>query len=157
MKRRQIIQSLAMTLIGGGALLGQRLTAAAPEKPEKPSRTKRIPVGRTIRFDKDLSVTFLAVLKDVRCPINATCISAGNAVVSLRVKAGNQKPKVISLNTDGVKKRSFTIPAYKLSEGMAAIPKSYTISIASLDPLPFAGKKTKQSDYRLRLDISVAY
>ena len=39
---------------------------------------------------------------------------------------------------------------------MAGIPKSYVVGIAALTPQPEAGKKTLQSDYRLKLDISVA-
>lgn len=155
MKRRQLIQSLAMTVLGTGALLSTRATAATPP-PEEPQKGKRFSVGETLRFDEDLSVTFLAVLKDRRCPINAICIDAGNAEVLLRVKAGNQKPKIVTLHTDGKKKRRIVIPANKYPKGVAGIPKSYTISIASLNPLPYAGKKTLQSDYRLKLEILVA-
>lgn len=153
MKRRQLIQSLAMTILGTGALLTNRAAAAAPEKPQK---GKHLAVGESLRYDDGLTVTFLAVLKDSRCPSNAKCIRAGNAVVSLRIKAGNQKPKIVTLNTDGKKNRRIVIPANKYPEGMAGIPKSYTIGIASLTPLPYAGKKTLQSDYRLKLKISVA-
>ncbi|RYD19122.1 MAG: hypothetical protein EOP88_20170 [Verrucomicrobiaceae bacterium] len=152
MKRRQLIQSLALAVLGGGAILTTRATAATPEEP---SKGKRLSVGQTLRFDEDLTVTFLAVLKDGRCPINAICTSAGNAEVSLRVKVGKQKPKIVSLHTDGKKKRQIIV-AKEYPDGMAGIPKSYAISIASLDPLPFAGKKTKQSEYRLKLKIDVA-
>ncbi|RYD31343.1 MAG: hypothetical protein EOP87_14905 [Verrucomicrobiaceae bacterium] len=152
MKRRQLIQSLTMAVLGTGALLTHRAAAATPEQPPK---GKRLKVGQTLHHDDGLSVTFLAVLNDSRCPINATCISAGNAKVSLLIKAGNQKPKIVSLNTDGAKNR-LVIPANKFPDGVAGIPKSYVISIASLDPLPYAGKKTLQSRYRLRLKITVA-
>ncbi|RYD35086.1 MAG: hypothetical protein EOP85_19315 [Verrucomicrobiaceae bacterium] len=154
MKRRELIQSLAMTVLGTGVLLSTRATAASP--PEKPEQDERLSVGETLRFDDGLSVTFLAVLNDGRCPINATCISAGHAEVLLRVKAGNQKAKLVTLHTDGRKKRRITIPANVFPEGQAGIPKSYTISIARLNPLPFAGKKTLQSDYRVKLKILVA-
>lgn len=152
MKRRQLIQSLAMTLLGGGTLLGSRASAATPEEPQK---GKRLSVGETLRHGEDLTITFLAVLKDSRCPINAICISAGHAEVSLRIKAGNQKPRIVTLHTDG-KKRRITIPANEVTAAVVGIPQSHTISIAALDPLPFAGKKTKQSDYRLKLKIKTA-
>ena len=153
MKRRQLIQSLAMTLLGSGAILTSRANAAPA--PGEPDKGKRLSVGQTLRFDSDLSVTFLAVLEDGRCPINAICTSAGNAVVSLRVKVAGQKPKIVSLHTDS-KKKSQIIVAKEYPDGMAGIPKSYIISIASLTPLPFAGKRTRQSDYRLKLAIGVA-
>ena len=153
MQRRQLIQSLAMTVLGFGTLFLGRAAAATPERLPK---GKRLSVGGILRHDEDLSITFLAVLKDSRCPINAICISAGNAEVSLRIKAGNQKPRVVTLSTDGEKNRHITIPANEVSADVVGIPKSYTISITSLSPLPFAGKKTKQSDYRLKLKIRTA-
>lgn len=156
MNRRNIIKSLAMTVLASSTLLGSAAHAAAPEKTWDQPKGKGLSVGQTLRYDEDLTVTFLAVLKDSRCPINARCISAGNAKVLLRVKAGNQKPKIVSLNTAGKRGTFIVIPANKLGEGEAGIPKSYGISVGSLSPGREIGKKTKQSDYRLTLSISVA-
>lgn len=142
-----------MTVLGGGALLSNRASAAPPEEPQK---GKRLSVGQTLRYDEGLSVTFLAVLNEGRCPINARCVSAGDAEISLRIKAGNQKPKIVSLHTAGKGKRHIVIPANEFPDGVAGIPKSYTISIASLTPQPYAGEKTPQSAYRLKLKITVA-
>ncbi len=145
MNRRQLIRTLTLT-----TLCASVSPATAAEEDDK-----FLQVGETLKYDSDLEITFLAVPKDSRCPINARCITAGDAVVVLRVKAGNQTARNVRIHTH-LKPRRVVIPANEFPEGMAGIPKSYVISIARLTPQPIAGKKTLQSDYRLRLRISVA-
>ncbi len=118
-------------------------------------KTDVLRVGQSLQYDEDLKITFIAVAKDQRCPINAQCLTQGDAVVVLRVKAGNQAARNVRIHTD-LKPRRVVIPANEFPPGMAGIPKSYVIDIANLNPLPTAGKPTPQSKYRLRLRISVA-
>lgn len=154
MNRRHLLKTLALSALGTAPFLATRARGEVPAE-EPPKGQRRIGVGQTLRYDEGLAVTFLAVLRDKRCPINASCLTAGDAEVLLRVKAGNQKPKILSLRTDG-KKDHLVVPAEKFPDGVAGIPKSYVIRIAELNPLPYAGKKTRQSDYRMKLAISVA-
>ena len=116
---------------------------------------KVLHVGETLRYDSGLKITFLAVRNDSRCPINAQCISAGDAEVVLRVKAGNQAARKVVIHTN-LKPRTVVIPENVFPPGMFGIPKSYTIGIARLTPLPHTERKLRQSDYRLKLRISVA-
>ena len=148
MNRRHLIQALAM---GSCAFLFSAIPASAVER----RHGKGLRVGETLRYDGGLKITFLAVRNDSRCPINARCIWAGDAEVVLRVKAGNQAARKVTLHTH-LKPQTVVIPARIFPPGTAGIPKSYVISIAGLTPQPEAGKKTLQSDYRLQLDISVA-
>ena len=148
MNRRHLIQALAM---GSCAFLFGAIPASAVER----RHGKGLRVGETLRYDGGLKITFLAVRNDSRCPINARCIWAGDAEVVLRVKAGNQAARKVTLHTH-LKPQTVVIPAQIFPPGTAGIPKSYVISIAGLTPQPEAGKKTLQSDYRLQLDISVA-
>ena len=148
MNRRHLIQALAMASCAF-------LFSAAPASAVERGNDKALRVGETLRYDSGLKITFLAVRNDSRCPINASCIWAGDAEVILRVKAGNQAARRVTLHTNR-KPQIFVIPAQLFPPGTAGIPKSYVISIASLTPLPEAGKKTLQSAYRLKLDISVA-
>ncbi len=148
MNRRQMIRSLALTALGIPVAISATSQAATGKKRE-PLR-----VGESMRFDSDLKITFLAVSNDSRCPINAKCISAGNAEIVLRVEAGNQAAKNYRLNTNR-KPRQLIIPANVFPPGFFGIPKTYGIEIASLSPLPY-GDKTPQKAYRLRLGISVA-
>lgn len=150
MNRRQLIRTLALTTLAASA---STATAHAAKAAAEKDRTLK--VGETLRYDSELEITFLGVRKDRRCPINAACLTQGDAVVALRVKAGNQAPRNVRIHTN-LKPRKLVIPANEFPPGMAGIPKSYVISIARLTPLPMAGKPTLQSDYRLKLRISVA-
>ena len=145
MNRRHLIRTLAMTALGTSASF-----AASTD-----GKTDVLRVGESLQYDEDLKITFLAVAKDQRCPINAQCLTQGDAVVVLRVKAGNQAARNVRIHSD-LKPRKVVIPANVFPPGMAGIPKSYVIGIATLNPLPTAGKVTPQSKYRLRLHISVA-
>ena len=148
MNRRHLIRALAM---GSCAILLGTVRVSAVE----PGNERGLHVGETLRYDGGLKITFLAVRNDSRCPINAKCIWAGDAEVVLRVKAGNQAARKVTLHTN-LKPQTVVIPAQVFPPGTAGIPKSYVVGIAALTPQPEAGKKTLQSDYRLKLDISVA-
>ena len=150
MIRRQFIKTLALTAIGSSFISLESEAAAAPAK----GRSKLLSVGEALRFDDDLTITFVRVKKDQRCPINAMCLTAGDAEVILRVKVGSRKARTVSLHTDN-KPSSLVFPV-RYPDGMVGIPKSFLVSIASLNPLPYAGKKTRQKDYRLKLAISTA-
>lgn len=149
MNRRHLIKSLLLTTIGS-TFISSQSEAASPAK----GKGKILSVGETLRFDNDLSITFIRVKKDGRCPINARCVTAGDAEVILQVKVGSTKSRIVSLHTND-KPNSLVLPV-KYPKGFMGIPKSYLVSIANLNPLPYAGKKTRQSDYRLKLAISTA-
>jgi len=149
MNRRHLIKSIVLTALGSGLV-----TPNASAAESGPGKTKALRVGETLDYDDGLSIRFLSVKKDDRCPINAQCVTAGDAEILLRVKVGTSKARVVSLHTDAKPNRH--IFAVKYPKGMMGIPKSYTVSIASLNPLPYAGRKTPQGDYRLRLRIAVA-
>ena len=152
MNRRHLIRSVSLATLGTLlAASGQASACLIP--PGNHGRALR--PGQSLHYDRGLTVTFLGVASDDRCPINAICVSQGDAVVVLRVKAGNQRAKIVRLHTDG-EPNELVIPARKFPPGMAGIPKSYIISIESLNPLPTAGVPTRQRDYRLKLAISVA-
>lgn len=150
MNRRHLIKSLVLASIGSTLLTSQ----AGATTPAKGKKGKALSVGQTLRFDDDLSITFIRVKKDARCPINAMCLTAGDAEVILLVKVGSGRPRIVSLHTND-EPNSLVLPV-KYPKGFMGIPKSYLVSIANLNPLPYAGKKTRQSDYRLKLAISPA-
>ncbi|RYD31344.1 MAG: hypothetical protein EOP87_14910 [Verrucomicrobiaceae bacterium] len=157
MNRRNLIKSLAATVLAGGTIaspLATAATAAPDEVPSAPAKGKGLSVGQTLRHDEDLAVTFLAVLKDTRCPMEAKCIAAGKAVVSLRIKVGKQKARIVSLSTLGKDRR--IIPLLPDAEVVVGIPKTYAISIASISPERSVRKKLIQADYRLKLKVQVA-
>lgn len=148
MKRRSLLKSIVLSALGGSLITPS--TSAA----ERERKDKHLRVGQTLHFDDGLSIKFLSVRKDGRCPINAQCASAGDADVLLRVKVGSGKPRNVSLHTDTMPNQH--VFPVKYPKGIVGIPKSYVVSIASLDPLPYDDRKTRQRDYRLQLVISVA-
>lgn len=152
MKRRDLIKSIAATALGAGTFMFTTVdTRAAGDAAQADER--KLAVGETVRFDKILRVTFLKVSNDSRCPINARCITAGDAEVLLEVKVGKKKPQIVSLHTHD-DPRYVVLSA--LTDGMIGIPKSYTVKLKALTPQPTAGKKTRQRDYRLTLGFSIA-
>lgn len=69
---------------------------------EKPAADiMRLKEGETI-FNKEgqFNVTFLRVIQDSRCPMNARCIVAGNATVELEVMSVHSRPMKIQLCTE---------------------------------------------------------
>lgn len=150
MKRRELIKSLAMTVLGGGACL-LAITQASAESP-KPFE-KGLAVGQSLRFDNGLKLTFVGVRNDSRCPEGALCITAGDAEVVLLAYVGRQPAKLIRIHTD-LEPQVVVLSA--LPPGKIGIPKSYSVRVESLSPLPKIGRKLKQSDYRVVLDIDVA-
>ncbi|MEO5915507.1 MAG: hypothetical protein ABIS50_14840 [Luteolibacter sp.] len=150
MKRRELIKSLALTVAGGGAYFLANAPASAESlKPHE----KGLAVGQSLRYDDGLKLTFVGVRNDNRCPMGALCIAAGDAEVLLLAYVGRQPAKLIRVHTYN-EPRVVVLSA--VPPGMVGIPKSYSVRVGSLSPLPRIGKKLKQSDYRLVLDISVA-
>jgi hypothetical protein len=87
--------------------------------------TAVVPGGLAIRFD--------AVASDSRCPINATCVHAGEAVVVMTFAERSRTR---------VQRELRTTP-----NGSQVTHADYTISLMELQPYPFAGHPTPQSDY----------
>ncbi|MEP7077235.1 MAG: hypothetical protein ABI878_15630 [Acidobacteriota bacterium] len=72
------------------------------------------------------SIKFIAVVDDSRCPVNTTCVWAGNAKIKIRLSRGRDA-KVLELNT-GIQPSMIEY-------------KGYQIKIVSLGPKP--GEMTK--------------
>ncbi|MEO5917826.1 MAG: hypothetical protein ABIS50_26575 [Luteolibacter sp.] len=155
MNRRKIILSLALAALGASACFSGTTRAIAESAPVAIRVLDPLHVSATLTYDSQLKVTFISVIDDSRCPINAKtkCTSPGDAEVVLRIKVGTKKAKTYYLHTKTFPKQ-LEIPADPTKTGTTGIPKSYVIDIATLNPQPYAGKTTKQSDYQLRLHLA---
>jgi hypothetical protein len=59
-----------------------------------------IQIGKKKSVDKGrLQISFISVLEDSRCPMNARCIWAGNARIKLLVSRGRGPTRAVELNT----------------------------------------------------------
>ena len=97
-------------------------------------------VGESIRVGNDgVGVTFESVKSDSRCPIDAVCIQAGDAVVALRFDLDG-KTLTRDVHTD---------------QGKSEVTLDrYSVRLVSLQPFPRSDRPTSPNDYvaQLRID-----
>jgi len=91
-------------------------------------------------LDTGLSVTFETVEEDSRCPVNMTCVWAGDAIVRIRVDARNTKPSLYTLHTSERSTREISHAGVLLR-------------LISLAPLPTPDGPPRSDDYRLTLSV----
>ena len=75
---------LAILILFSTYAMGQNNSA------ETPKIGIKIPLGKTLEF-KGVSIKFLEVMEDSRCPKDVTCIWAGRAIVKAEVTIGVKK------------------------------------------------------------------
>lgn len=97
--------------------------------------------GEWVRFQgRPLEVAFLRVLQDQRCPLNATCIQEGDAVIQLQGKSAE----------GGFDTFEARLPA-KAAPTDTTIPwdvwSGYRFRLLQLDPYPQAGVAVDSSAY----------
>lgn len=83
--------------------------------------------------DAGLSITFVELIEDSRCPEGVDCIWAGNGEITLFLKKGRHKSVIFKLNTTSEPK-SFTYQGYE-------------ISLVKLAPYPKIDVKINKGDY----------
>jgi hypothetical protein len=96
--------------------------------------------GETARVaSADVSIRFVGVQSDSRCPGDATCIQAGDAIVRVEVLPSTGGAKTYDLHTA----KSEPVPHGDLS-----------IALVELAPYPFVSRPTQPGDYRATLRIT---
>jgi hypothetical protein len=129
---KTLILGLIMMLTGGGVA-----AFAAPQA----SETAALAVKGKKKFIRSkVTVEFLSVLEDSRCPTGVDCVWAGNAKISIRVRRDGAAAKTIELNT--------------ASGDQSAVYEGYTIALASLTPHPRANVTTDPKSYRASITVS---
>ena len=120
------------------------LLAASCAGPVQPQVTLGQPfdlkAGQSASLDNGLTLTFDRVSSDSRCPINALCIVAGEAVVVLKISQRSGTPVELEVRTGQ--------PPKSDAEFL-----SYTVSLIGLTPLPLAGQSIRPEDYVATLRI----
>lgn len=116
--------------------------AAAEARPEKqpPRQQREIQINKQKTFPRsDLTVRFASLVEDSRCPVNATCVWAGNARIRIEVGKGRAK-KTFELNTNAGQK--------------SAIYKGYKIELVSLTPEPRENIRINRNGYVAAIAVS---
>jgi hypothetical protein len=101
----------------------------------------RIRVGEKAVIGKEkLTVTFVSVVEDSRCPRGVNCVWQGNAKISIEIKVKGNKPATVDLNTT-------LAPREADSQG-------YRISLVELTPQPRESEPNNPADYRAALKVT---
>lgn len=122
--------------IGLAGLMISGCFSAAPEM-ELPA-SLRLAIGQRGAAG-GLRVTFREVVSDSRCPLNANCIWAGEAVVGITLAARGRSG-------------DFELALYDASRRVAAFG-DYRVEFKALAPLPVAGQTTPRSDIRATFEV----
>ena len=89
---------------------------------------------------ENLSVIFVAVLEDSRCPEGVQCVWAGNARIALTVVKTGHTASSLELNTND----RFAVEAQYLE---------YVIKLIDLKPYPKEGVQIKKQDYTVIVTV----
>jgi hypothetical protein len=123
---------LALCLLPATACSGN-----SPSGPTPVDREVVLATGQTAEFDSGLSVRFVSVIRDSRCPIDAVCIAGGDAIVRIHVAAGTGRGDR-DLHTGDLQQITFD---------------DVEVGLVELTPYPFSGRETPQRDYRATLRV----
>lgn len=130
------------------ALLAALLAACASQSPAPPAVAQpgaqapsgqaplaqgepfTLPLGGTATFaDSGLTVRFVEVLEDSRCPANARCIKMGLAVIALSIVEGEGDPVEAKLSIEGA----------TFDGGRGVQVGQHTLRLVALEPYPGMG------------------
>ena len=82
-----------------------------------------------------ITVRFVAVTEDSRCPRDVTCIWAGEVKVALAILPSQAEPQV------------------EILEGGSTVAGVYRVTLVRVEPLPTSTAKIAPQDYRATLKI----
>ena len=118
-----LIASLMLTLAFG----------MVPTMAAKNAEMVRVQINKEKRFAKSkLSIRFVELVEDSRCPTDTNCIWAGNAKIKIRV-ARNGRSQELTLDTNG--------------PNQAATAEGYSIKLIGLTPAPRSNIRINRNGY----------
>lgn len=111
-------------------------TVAAAQTPAE----IQVKIGSEKRESRSrITVRFVSVVEDSRCPVGVDCVWAGNAQIRVKVRRGAGSWKTVKLNT-GKGEQTVRISGYE-------------IRLKSLTPAPHAEKPLDKAKYSATLEI----
>jgi hypothetical protein len=115
-------------------------TACSNDPTAPLDRAFTLDVGQTVSVDDaELSIKFVRVTEDSRCPSNVQCVWAGNGQIEIEARDDAQ-PNSLALNTmEGAKE---------------VVVGQYRIQLLALDPAPVAGQPIPANNYRATLKVT---
>lgn len=127
-------------------LVGLILLVAGCTSPTQPDRVPKdqpfdLRIGESALTTDDVRIRFDAVRSDSRCPMDALCVRAGEAVIALTVSRDGEIP--VGRELDTTPARSSTTFA------------NFTITLSSLQPYPRSDRQIRPEDYVATFVVSV--
>ena len=101
------------------------------------TREATLAAGRTVSIVDDVTVRFVGVEGDSRCPAEAVCIQGGDAVVKLQVTIDGRRSDV-ELHTGNMQ---------PVTAG------GVTIELVQLVPYPFSSRPIQPADYEATIRV----
>jgi hypothetical protein len=122
-------------------VLGAALALGCAGNPLQPGETATVTlgVGQPVSAGT-LALTLVSVTNDSRCPINALCVVAGDATLTIDFRDGRNVERRELLVNDPVRKRTTFAGS--------------TIEVVSLIPPRFSPGTIAQSEYRATVNVS---
>ena len=126
------------------ALLGSPAGAGAAQA-ARVGREFKLEAGRAVTLERgSLRLRFKSVAADSRCPVDVTCVWAGNAEVLVEVGGSGWRGKrTLTLNTNASPERA--------GEGRYG---RYTVKLVGLSPQPRSNRKIAAGQYTATLLVS---
>lgn len=113
------------------------VSACATTRSVAPEETFTLRVDESARVDVcDFTIRVIDVRNDSRCPVDATCVWAGDAAIELEITARGRSERIVRSLADDA------------ASGACAI------RIAGLSPQPRQGHAIDRDDYRVALIVS---
>ncbi|MES1263172.1 MAG: hypothetical protein ABUL69_02370 [Peristeroidobacter soli] len=112
--------------------------AAAPPPDLKkvgPDGEVTLAMGERVLLDKNTVVKLVNVVEDSRCPVDTTCIWAGEVKILLEGSMKDRKPTY-------------------LREGGSTLVDNYQVTLVRVEPQPVSTAKIAPKDYRATLRVA---
>lgn len=138
MFRHQTVRAFAIVALAGLGC-GRGAEPAAPAAAQTFTDIVLAPGQTATPTGTNLQVRFDRVESDSRCPIDVTCVWAGEAAMDLQLTVGD--------STAAVELRSSGAP------GARVMFEGYEISVQRLDPAPHSQRPIDPRAYRLKLAV----
>jgi hypothetical protein len=111
-----------------------------PAAAQRTEERTRIQVNREKRLPKSrMTIRFVELVEDSRCPTDTNCVWAGNAKIKVRVSK-NGRSEVITLDTNGPKQHATT-------------QDGYSLKLIGLTPLPASNVRINRNGYVATLEV----
>lgn len=119
------VLGIALVLATAACVRGVPLEPSVSARVDSPFTLR---VGQEATFeDIDLSVRFVGISEDSRCPLDVTCVWAGDARVDLLLRQSGTSEEILNLHTN-LEPRRWVVGRYQIMlEELSPLPRSSAI------------------------------